>query len=129
MITSTGHLKLIDFGLSKDEMIPASDCSPSQSEKIPRVDPRNKRRPSALTWQRNSLDSLDTEGMPDFFSPNKRHMSLVGSPEYMAVEMVLGEEYSHLVDYWSAGVILYELVSGTAPFAGETPQKVFDKIR
>jgi len=52
----------------------------------------------------------------------------VGSPYYMAPEIIKKEGYDELVDWWSIGCILYEMVIGFPPFMGETPQEVFGNI-
>ena len=49
-----------------------------------------------------------------------RTRSIVGTPHYMAPEVILGEGYSYSVDIWSMGVIMYELVCGTVPFGEST---------
>ncbi len=44
--------------------------------------------------------------------------SLVGSPDYMAPEVVEGRDLTPAADLYSAGILLYELLSGRTPFAG-----------
>ncbi|KAJ1271881.1 hypothetical protein BS78_06G159700 [Paspalum vaginatum] len=54
---------------------------------------------------------------------------LVGTPHYVAPEVVAGGEYGEKVDVWSAGVVMYVLLSGGAlPFGGETPADVFAAV-
>lgn len=50
---------------------------------------------------------------------------LSGTPDYIAPEAILGQAYGNSVDWWSMGVILYELVAGWPPFAGETVAEIF----
>lgn len=51
-----------------------------------------------------------------------------GSPGYVAPEILLQRPYDEAVDAWSAGVILYILLSGLTPFAGETDQDLYKAI-
>ncbi|TVU29162.1 hypothetical protein EJB05_20718, partial [Eragrostis curvula] len=54
---------------------------------------------------------------------------LVGTPHYVAPEVVAGEEYGAKADVWSAGVVMYMLLSGGAlPFNGETAAEVLAAV-
>ena len=56
-----------------------------------------------------------------------RMQSLAGTTPYMAPE-VFRRNYSNSCDIWSLGVILYIILSGYAPFGGETDDEIEDKI-
>lgn len=59
-----------------------------------------------------------------------RTFSMVGTPHYMAPEVILGKGYGLAVDLWSLGVVIYEMVCGMVPFAEEMddPYAVYEKI-
>jgi serine/threonine protein kinase len=51
--------------------------------------------------------------------------SIVGTPDYLAPEIVLSQPHSFTADYWSLGVILYEFLVGVPPFHGDTEGATF----
>ncbi|XP_010550614.1 PREDICTED: probable serine/threonine protein kinase IRE [Tarenaya hassleriana] len=57
----------------------------------------------------------------------KKH-SVVGTPDYLAPEILLGMGHGKTADWWSVGVILFELLVGTPPFNAETPQQILENI-
>ncbi|EGR29318.1 protein kinase domain protein [Ichthyophthirius multifiliis] len=48
---------------------------------------------------------------------NSRTFSIIGTPHYMAPEIIVGKGYSFSVDLWSLGICLYEFLCGGLPFA------------
>ncbi|KHJ45620.1 kinase domain protein [Trichuris suis] len=54
--------------------------------------------------------------------------SLVGTPNYIAPEVLLRIGHTQLCDWWSVGVIFYEMVVGPPPFLANTPEETQAKI-
>ena len=55
--------------------------------------------------------------------------SLVGTPNYIAPEVLLKQGYTQTCDWWSVGVILYEMIIGQPPFYAETTAGTQAKVR
>ncbi|XP_077241096.1 putative serine/threonine protein kinase IREH1 [Tasmannia lanceolata] len=114
LIAHDGHIKLTDFGLSKVGLINSTDD---------------------LSGPAVSGASLLGEDEPQFsvsecIHPRERRQkrSAVGTPDYLAPEILLGTGHGTTADWWSVGVILFELIVGIPPFNAEHPQIIFDNI-
>jgi serine/threonine protein kinase len=57
-----------------------------------------------------------------------RANSFVGSPFYVAPDVLKQKEYSQAVDFWSFGILLYRMLCGRCPFNGKNMKEVFDNI-
>ncbi|KAK8971205.1 Calcium-dependent protein kinase 1 [Platanthera guangdongensis] len=66
-------------------------------------------------------------GLSIFFKPGDIFTDLVGSPYYIAPEVLL-KHYGQESDVWSAGVMIYILLSGVPPFWDETEHGIYDQV-
>ncbi|KAJ1255113.1 hypothetical protein BS78_08G065300 [Paspalum vaginatum] len=80
----------------------------------------------ANTSENSPLKVIDF-GLSVCFKPGDRFNEIVGSPYYMAPE-VLKRNYGQEIDIWSAGVILYILLCGVPPFWAETDEGIAQAI-
>eukprot|EP00475_Leptophrys_vorax_P029962 TRINITY_DN44447_c0_g1_i1.p1 TRINITY_DN44447_c0_g1~~TRINITY_DN44447_c0_g1_i1.p1 ORF type:complete len:245 (-),score=26.47 TRINITY_DN44447_c0_g1_i1:170-904(-) len=58
----------------------------------------------------------------------KKKEQTVGTPDYLAPEILLGTGHGTTADWWAVGVILFELLCGVPPFNAPTPEIIFDNI-
>uniref|UniRef100_A0A4W5KS77 protein kinase C n=1 Tax=Hucho hucho TaxID=62062 RepID=A0A4W5KS77_9TELE len=81
---------------------------------------------------------LDSEGhikIADFgmckenMEGETRTCTFCGTPDYIAPEILLGQKYGNSVDWWSFGVLLYEMLIGQSPFHGRDEEELFQSIR
>ncbi|KAI3965471.1 hypothetical protein MKW92_042780 [Papaver armeniacum] len=110
LIARDGHIKLTDFGLSKVGLINSTDdLSGPANTSLGDNEPKHSEQQTAKREQRQK-------------------QSAVGTPDYLAPEILLGMGHGTTADWWSVGVILFELLVGVPPFNAETPQQIFDNI-
>ena len=59
----------------------------------------------------------------------EKEYTFAGSPEYAAPEMVCREGHTFMCDWWSFGILLYELLYGYTPFYNEDKNRMYDLIK
>ncbi|XP_002533426.2 probable serine/threonine protein kinase IREH1 isoform X1 [Ricinus communis] len=112
LIAHDGHIKLTDFGLSKVGLINSTDDLSGPAVSGTSMLEDDEPQLSASEHQRE----------------RRKKRSAVGTPDYLAPEILLGTGHGTTADWWSVGVILFELIVGIPPFNAEHPQIIFDNI-
>lgn len=67
-------------------------------------------------------------GTATHFKSGQKFSALVGTPYYVAPEVVNGS-YDEKSDIWSVGVILYVILSGAPPFSGRNEREILEKVK
>ena len=135
LIDRQGHLKLTDFGLSRVGLIQKSS-SWSFLKSLFRIR-RSSLKPSEVL---EALAAVSSSGSASASSialaitrgdhvPSGSYQDrVVGTPDYLAPEVITGTNVSPATDYWALGVILYEMLCGIPPFNASTPRDIFANI-
>lgn len=79
-----------------------------------------------LDAQGNAM--LTDFGLAKQFDENTRSNSMCGTLEYISPEILLGKGHDKAADWWSVGILLYEMLTGKPPFVGGNRQKIQQKI-
>ena len=90
-------------------------------------------KPENLMIGKNGyLKVIDFGIAKDLNNDNKnKHFSIVGTTHYLAPEIIEGKNYSFGIDYWSVGIILYEIFYGFVPFGFncKDQMKIYQEIK
>mmetsp|Transcript_11136 Transcript_11136/g.16418 ORF Transcript_11136/g.16418 Transcript_11136/m.16418 type:complete len:460 (+) Transcript_11136:126-1505(+) len=122
LIDKKGHIKLSDFGLSKPYKVPTEEDKiyAEQLQKESKTTEKKNDSINKLSWSERTATWKRTS--------RKMLFSPVGSNAYIAPEVLLKRGYDHSCDWWSVGIIMFEMLCGYPPFIAENPQEVRHKI-
>jgi len=76
-----------------------------------------------------STQSLNTKVIKNIREKDLLSYSFVGTEEYLAPEVIDGVGHNSLVDWWTYGVLIYEMLYGKTPFKGKNRDVTFRNIR
>lgn len=79
---------------------------------------------SVRTFTPNGIPLIDTRSCIADFRTN----SFVGTEEYIAPEVIRGNGHSSAVDWWTTGILIYEMLYGCTPFKGNDRSATFSSV-
>lgn len=150
MIQEDGHIMLVDFDLSTKLSSESAQCSPIVPDPAPKpkpqaAKPRRRFSPfpgccgSGISPEYSS--SRSSRPGPNSIFPaapgplpaagsgsGGKSNSFVGTEEYVAPEIILGDGHDFAVDWWSLGIFLHEMLYGTTPFRGSNRKETFYRV-
>ena len=84
-------------------------------------------KPENILINKNGYLKLTDFGFAKILE-NEKTYTLCGTPEYLAPEIILNKGHGKAVDWWTLGILLYEMLVGIDPFSDDDPMKTYQKI-
>uniref|UniRef100_A0A224XKS9 cGMP-dependent protein kinase n=1 Tax=Panstrongylus lignarius TaxID=156445 RepID=A0A224XKS9_9HEMI len=85
-------------------------------------------KPENLLLDDSGYVKLVDFGFAKKLQHGRKTWTFCGTPEYVAPEVILNRGHDISADYWSLGVLMFELLTGTPPFTGADPMKTYNII-
>lgn len=85
-------------------------------------------KPENLMFTPDGYCKLVDFGFAKQLSQNYKTNTFAGTPEYVAPEIILDRGHDRSADYWTLGILIFELLVGKTPFRGPNQMKIYQRI-
>ncbi|KAM3134690.1 hypothetical protein pb186bvf_013165 [Paramecium bursaria] len=85
-------------------------------------------KPENILMDDQGYVALTDYGLAKFLSKGQVAQSIVGTPEYLAPEVITQVGHNHVADWWCLGILIYEMICGRTPFFSENRNAMFRNI-
>ena len=89
---------------------------------------RNLKPENIVLDDKGNIKIIDFSKSKMITFDGEKGLSLVGAPEYMAPEIILGKGQGFVVDFWMLGILIYQLYYGYTPFEDDYIDRMYEKI-
>ena len=86
-------------------------------------------KPENILLDEKGYLKLTDFGMAIKVKDNEKALSFCGTPDYLAPEIIAMEGADKMADWWSFGILLFEMLCGIPPFYNENLDKTYDMIQ
>jgi serum/glucocorticoid-regulated kinase 2 len=86
-------------------------------------------KPENILMDEEGYLKLADFGMAKHLKGEEKAMSFCGTPEYLAPEIITGEGHNKSADWWSFGILIYEMLCGIPPFYNENLERMYELIK
>ncbi|KAF6240830.1 putative blue light receptor [Scenedesmus sp. NREL 46B-D3] len=121
LLHHSGHVLLTDFDLSYARGSTTPRMQATNAECTPRYS-------TSCTKPLQPGQAPNGDELLLLAEPVARANSFVGTEEYLAPEVINAAGHAAPVDWWSFGILLYELMFGTTPFRGSRREETFENV-
>jgi len=123
LMRANGHIALTDFDLSKQAVAVSPRVVTRQLSLMDRMKGSLTLKRSDSGSKLHIMDIIDSE--PVMLSQTT---SFVGTEEYIAPEIINNTAQSASVDWWTLGILIFEMMTGTTPFKGKSTNQTYSNI-
>ncbi|MGH0122041.1 UNVERIFIED_CONTAM: hypothetical protein FKN15_007385 [Acipenser sinensis] len=85
-------------------------------------------KPENLLLDKDGYVKMVDFGFAKRIGLGKKTWTFCGTPEYVAPEIIMNKGHDFGADYWSLGILIFELLTGSPPFSGSDPIKIYSTV-